>query len=164
MPNIAPQPEPLEATAVDAPSRGKTRHLTAYERHEVLWVTLAVFAQESVWNFYDAQVPSELRHYIASAGLVGLIMGMDNSMTCGRAATPRVTFDFMCHDQAAYDALVASGFLNRELFADLYGADPADILLVNHPLALAVKVSLPRPTVQGDLHDSDCYAGQQYAP
>ncbi|MGW0758577.1 DUF4387 domain-containing protein [Streptomyces sp. NPDC002814] len=75
-----------------------------------------------------------------------------------------LTFDFMCHDQAAYDALVASGFLSRELFADLYGADPADILLVNHPLGLAVKVSLPRPTVQGDLHDSDCYAGQQYAP
>ncbi|WP_436947174.1 DUF4387 family protein [Streptomyces sp. SudanB52_2052] len=23
-----------------------------------------------------------------------------------------LTFDFMCHDQAAYDALVASGFLN----------------------------------------------------
>ncbi|MFI6436576.1 MFS transporter [Streptomyces sp. NPDC050759] len=44
----------------------------------VLWVTLAVFAQESVWNFYDAQVPTELRHYITSAGLVGLIMGMDN--------------------------------------------------------------------------------------
>ncbi|MFJ8148705.1 DUF4387 domain-containing protein [Streptomyces sp. NPDC096048] len=75
-----------------------------------------------------------------------------------------LTFDFLCHDQAAYDTLVASGFLNRELFADLYATDPADILLVNHPLALAVKVSLPRPVVQGDLHDSDCYAGQQYAP
>ncbi|MBQ1092848.1 MFS transporter [Streptomyces sp. B93] len=44
----------------------------------VLWVTLAVFAQESVWNFYDAQVPAELRHYLTSAGLIGLIMGMDN--------------------------------------------------------------------------------------
>ncbi|MFI6436578.1 DUF4387 domain-containing protein [Streptomyces sp. NPDC050759] len=75
-----------------------------------------------------------------------------------------LTFDFMCHDQAAYDALVASGFLCKELFSDLYGTDPADILLVNHPLALAVKVSLPRPTVQGDLRDNDCYAGQQYAP
>ncbi|WP_327596561.1 MFS transporter [Streptomyces chartreusis] len=44
----------------------------------VLWVTLAVFAQESVWNFYDSQVPAELRQYLTSAGLVGLIMGMDN--------------------------------------------------------------------------------------
>ncbi|MFF6991299.1 DUF4387 family protein [Streptomyces sp. NPDC010273] len=38
-----------------------------------------------------------------------------------------------------------------------------NILVVDHPLALAVKVSLPRPTVQGGPHDSDCYAGRQYA-
>ncbi|WP_055552205.1 DUF4387 domain-containing protein [Streptomyces sp. NBRC 110028] len=75
-----------------------------------------------------------------------------------------LTFDFMCHDQAAYDALVATGFLNKNLFATLYSADPDQILVVNHPLALAVKVSLPRPAVQGGLHDTDCYAGQQYAP
>ncbi|MFJ4716241.1 DUF4387 domain-containing protein [Streptomyces sp. NPDC088785] len=75
-----------------------------------------------------------------------------------------LTFDFMCHDQAAYDALVATGFLGEHLFAALYGADPDQVLVVHHPGALAVKVSLPRPTVQGDLRDADCYAGQQYAP
>ncbi|AGP52450.1 DUF4387 domain-containing protein [Streptomyces rapamycinicus] len=75
-----------------------------------------------------------------------------------------LTFDFMCHDQTAYDALVATGFLNKELFATLYGTTPDQILLVHHPLALAVKVSLPRPAAQGGPHDTDCYAGQQYAP
>ncbi|CAL9658165.1 MFS transporter [Streptomyces sp. enrichment culture] len=77
MPDIAPQSEPLEETSVDHPEETPTarRRLNA---GTVLWVSLAVFAQESVWNFYDAQVPSELRQYIASAGLVGLIMGMDN--------------------------------------------------------------------------------------
>ncbi|MGW4075778.1 DUF4387 domain-containing protein [Streptomyces asiaticus] len=75
-----------------------------------------------------------------------------------------LTFDFMCHDQTAYDALIATGFLNKNLFATLYGIPPGQILLVHHPLALAVKVSLPRPTVQGGPHDTDCYAGQQYAP
>ncbi|MFG1665302.1 DUF4387 domain-containing protein [Streptomyces sp. Y7] len=75
-----------------------------------------------------------------------------------------LTFDFMCHDRAAYDALVATGFLSKDLFGRLYGVHPAHILLVNHPLALAVKVSLPRPEIQGDLRDADCYAGQQYAP
>ncbi|HZX03996.1 MFS transporter [Kribbella sp.] len=44
----------------------------------VVWVVLAVFAQESVWNFYDSQVPAQLRQYLTSAGLIGLIMGMDN--------------------------------------------------------------------------------------
>ncbi|MEV8413118.1 DUF4387 domain-containing protein [Streptomyces niveus] len=75
-----------------------------------------------------------------------------------------LTFDFICHDRHAYDALVATGFLNEHLFATLYNTDRQNILVVNHPLALAVKVSLPRPTIQGSLHDTDCYAGQQYAP
>ncbi|WP_413104993.1 MFS transporter [Streptomyces sp. Inha503] len=48
-------------------------------RGAVLWVTLAVFAQEAVWNFYDAQVPEQLRHYFSSAGAIGLIMGLDHS-------------------------------------------------------------------------------------
>ncbi|MEV0893759.1 MFS transporter [Promicromonospora sp. NPDC050262] len=43
-----------------------------------LLVALAVFAQESTWNFYDAQVPPLLREHITSAALVGFLMGMDN--------------------------------------------------------------------------------------
>lgn len=45
-------------------------------------------------------------------------------------------------------APVATGFLNEELFATLYRASPEQILLANHPHALAVKVSLPRPVVR----------------
>ncbi|MFI2363713.1 MFS transporter [Promicromonospora sp. NPDC019610] len=41
-------------------------------------VALAVFAQESTWNFYDAQVPPLLREHLTSAALVGFLMGMDN--------------------------------------------------------------------------------------
>ena len=41
-------------------------------------VALAVFAQESTWNFYDNQVPPLLQEHLASAALVGLLMGMDN--------------------------------------------------------------------------------------
>ncbi|MFE4215599.1 MFS transporter [Streptomyces sp. NPDC056844] len=63
------QPQPLPVTTAPAGRMSTTA---------VLWVTLAVFAQESVWNFYDAQVPAELRHYLTSAGLIGMIMGMDN--------------------------------------------------------------------------------------
>jgi MFS family permease len=41
-------------------------------------VALAVFAQESVWNFYDAQVPATIGEYTTSAALIGLLMGIDN--------------------------------------------------------------------------------------
>lgn len=43
-----------------------------------LLVALAVFAQESTWNFYDAQVPPLLKEHVASAAVIGLLMGMDN--------------------------------------------------------------------------------------
>jgi MFS family permease len=53
------------------PDRRVTRRITFF-------VALAVFAQESTWDFYDAQVPPLLREHIASTAVVGLLMGMDN--------------------------------------------------------------------------------------
>ncbi|WP_228044849.1 MFS transporter [Streptomyces ferrugineus] len=41
-------------------------------------MALAVFAQESTWNFYESQVPPLLWEHLASAAVVGLLMGMDN--------------------------------------------------------------------------------------
>ncbi|MFG2375315.1 MFS transporter [Streptomyces sp. NPDC048504] len=70
-------------TSPPAPGAATTPHRPApagpMNRSAVLWVTLAVFAQEAVWNFYDAQVPEQLRHYFSSAGVIGLIMGLDHS-------------------------------------------------------------------------------------
>ncbi|MFE0923497.1 MFS transporter [Streptomyces nigra] len=43
-----------------------------------LLAALAVFAQESTWNFYESQVPPMLREHISSAAVVGMLMGMDN--------------------------------------------------------------------------------------
>jgi Na+/melibiose symporter-like transporter len=58
-------------TAVAPADRRVTRRITFF-------VALAVFAQESTWDFYDAQVPPLLREHITSAAVVGLLMGMDN--------------------------------------------------------------------------------------
>ncbi|MFE9976427.1 MFS transporter [Streptomyces hirsutus] len=58
-------------TTTLAGERSGTRRIT-------FLVALAVFAQESTWNFYESQVPPLLREHIASAALVGLLMGMDN--------------------------------------------------------------------------------------
>jgi MFS family permease len=61
-------------TAVESPpTRASGRRITFF-------VALAAFAQESTWNFYDAQVPPLLRDHVTSAALIGLLMGMDNVM------------------------------------------------------------------------------------
>ena len=57
-----------------------------------------------------------------------------------------------------------SALCNRSAIARLYNRDPAEIIVVNHDAALAIKVSLPRPQSSGSKHDSDVYGGQQYAP
>ncbi|MGR3867550.1 MFS transporter [Streptomyces graminifolii] len=71
MPDSPPAPS---AAPTSAPAAGDRMNRSA-----VLWVALAVFAQEAVWNFYDAQVPEQLRHYFSSAGVIGLVMGLDHS-------------------------------------------------------------------------------------
>ncbi|MGW6604121.1 MFS transporter [Streptomyces sp. NPDC055036] len=71
-----PDSLPASAAAATSPSPAVGKRMN---RGAVLWVTLAVFAQEAVWNFYDAQVPEQLRHYFTSAGVIGLIMGLDHS-------------------------------------------------------------------------------------
>ncbi|MCQ8193187.1 MFS transporter [Streptomyces rugosispiralis] len=78
-------PAPTTATTPPRPAVGERMN-----RGAVLWVTLAVFAQEAVWNFYDAQVPEQLRRYFTSAGVIGLIMGLDHSW--GILTQPSVGF------------------------------------------------------------------------
>ncbi|MET1071062.1 MAG: MFS transporter [Umezawaea sp.] len=59
-------------TSVTTPvDRAAARGITFY-------CALAVFAQESMWTFYDTQVPPLLREHVGSAAVVGLLMGMDN--------------------------------------------------------------------------------------
>ena len=54
--------------------------------------------------------------------------------------------------------------INRAAIARLYNRNPAEIIVVNHDTALAIKVGFPRPQSSGSQYDSDAYGGQQYAP
>jgi MFS family permease len=56
----------------------KVREDAVSYRRITFFIALALFAQESTWNFYDNQVPALLRDHVASAALVGVLMGMDN--------------------------------------------------------------------------------------
>ena len=75
-----------------------------------------------------------------------------------------LTIDIMFDEEAAYRRARDAEIVNRAAIARLYNRDPAQILVVNHDAALAIKVSFPRPESSGSLLDSDVYGGQQYAP
>lgn len=55
-----------------------TQQKTRFNARIVWMISLAVFAQEISWNFYDSQIPVSLAKYITSVGVVGFIMGLDN--------------------------------------------------------------------------------------
>jgi MFS family permease len=56
----------------------QTRDTVVSYRKITFFIALALFAQESLWNFYDNQVPALLREHVSSAAVVGACMGMDN--------------------------------------------------------------------------------------
>jgi hypothetical protein len=75
-----------------------------------------------------------------------------------------LTFDIMFDDKESYDRVVKSGVISREIVAQLYGTSDNEILIFDHDAALAIKVSIPRPFIQGAFGDGDMMGGQQYAP
>jgi hypothetical protein len=75
-----------------------------------------------------------------------------------------LTFDIMFDDAATYERVKRSGALSREAVAARYGLPARDVKFFFCDNALAVKASIPRPSFQGDLQDSDGHGGQQYAP
>jgi hypothetical protein len=75
-----------------------------------------------------------------------------------------LTFDIMFPDRETYERVKRAKPITTELMARLYRQREADVTLVYHDHALAIKVSMPRPIYQGELADADGYGGQQYAP
>lgn len=75
-----------------------------------------------------------------------------------------LTFDIMFDDAATYERVKRSGAVSREAVAVRYGLPAQDVKFFFCDNALAIKASIPRPSVQGDLQDSDGHGGQQYAP
>jgi hypothetical protein len=75
-----------------------------------------------------------------------------------------LTIDIMFDDEGKYRRVRDSELITRDAIARMFGRNADDIIVVNHDVALAIKVSFPRPQSSGSKYDSDVYGGQQYAP
>lgn len=76
-----------------------------------------------------------------------------------------LTLDFIFKDQDTFDKVKASGVINKKLIAELYQIPEEKVLvLVEFDLARAIKATIARPLVSGDLGESDVYGAQQHAP
>jgi hypothetical protein len=73
-----------------------------------------------------------------------------------------MTLEAFMPDATTYRA--ADRLITAELISELYQVDPASLQIFRIPSLNVVKVSFPRPIVQGSLHDRDMHAGQHHVP
>jgi hypothetical protein len=75
-----------------------------------------------------------------------------------------LTIDVMFNDRESYDRVVSSGAINADMMARLYHVDPGVVRMFTADVALAIKISLPRPIASGSLQDTDIFGGQFHSP
>ena len=75
-----------------------------------------------------------------------------------------LTFDVIFKDRAGYERVRDAGIINTEWFAKTYRLKPEVVSVINYDAANAIKITIPRPVVSGDIDDTDVFGGQQHGP
>jgi len=66
--------------------------------------------------------------------------------------------------RATYEKVRDAKIINAEWFAKTYRLTPEVVSVINYDAASAIKVTIPRPVISGDIDDTDVFGGQQYGP
>jgi hypothetical protein len=75
-----------------------------------------------------------------------------------------LTFDVIFRDHATYERARDAGVISAEWFGRTYRLDPACVSIIHYDAASAIKITIPRPVISGDIDDTDVFGGQQYGP
>lgn len=75
-----------------------------------------------------------------------------------------LTFDVIFKDHGTYERVRDAKAINAEWFGRTYRLDPAVVSIINYDAASAIKITIPRPVISGDIDDTDVFGGQQYGP
>jgi hypothetical protein len=75
-----------------------------------------------------------------------------------------LTIDVMFDNREAYELARGSAALSVANIARLYSVDPDLVSRFEADVALAIKVSLPRPVASGSVDDTDIFGGQFHSP
>jgi len=75
-----------------------------------------------------------------------------------------LTFDVIFKDRATYEKVRDAKIINPQWFAQTYRLAPEAVSIINYDAASAIKITIPRPVISGDINDTDVFGGQQYGP
>ena len=75
-----------------------------------------------------------------------------------------LTLDLMLTDKAAFAYVIERIATLRRMVAERYHRSENEVAVHPFAPALAVKITLPRDVISGDIGDRDIYGAQQHAP
>lgn len=75
-----------------------------------------------------------------------------------------LTFDVIFKDRESYERVRDAKLINAAWFARTYRLAPEVVSIINYDAANAIKITIPRPAVSGDIGDTDVFGGQQHGP
>jgi hypothetical protein len=75
-----------------------------------------------------------------------------------------LTFDVIFKDRAGYEKVRDSNLISADWFARTYRLTAEMVTIINYDAANAIKITIPRPAISGDIDDTDVYGGQQHGP
>ncbi len=75
-----------------------------------------------------------------------------------------LTFDVMFADRKIYEMVRDSNCVTAEAVAAAYHCLPDDVQIYMYDIVDSIKITIPRPTVNGNLTDDDVYGAQQHVP
>jgi len=75
-----------------------------------------------------------------------------------------LTFDVIFKDRESYEKVRDAKLINAEWFARTYRLTPEVVAIFNYDAANAIKITIPRPVISGDIDDTDVFGGQQHGP
>jgi hypothetical protein len=81
------------------------------------------------------------------------------------AGPGELTLDIIFKNADWFARVVKAGVINREVVVKAYRIAQAELVrVIPYPPASAIKITLPRRVISGDLGDTDIYGAQQHAP
>jgi hypothetical protein len=75
-----------------------------------------------------------------------------------------LTLDIFCNSDEDYERIAEPGVITPERISILYRVAAGTVRIFRLPALRVIKISFPRPTVQGGVHDRDMHSGQQHVP
>lgn len=75
-----------------------------------------------------------------------------------------LTFDVIFRDRATYEMVRDAKVINAAWFAKTYRLSRDKVMVIEYDVANAIKITIPRPVISGDVNDTDVFGGQQYGP